>query len=83
MKKALITRILELQCSYLVEFLLNKYYEVSGILNHSSSFNAEHIEHLYIDNYIRDMHNAKNFFLHYEEIIDSINVSPLKKPLPQ
>ena len=77
MKKALITGITGQDGSYLAEFLLNKGYEVHGILRRSSSFNTGRIEHLYIDNYIEDMHNEKNFYLHYGDITDSTNVIAL------
>lgn len=77
MKKALITGITGQDGSYLAEFLLKKGYEVHGILRRSSSFNTGRIEHLYIDNYIEDMHNEKNFYLHYGDITDSTNVISL------
>lgn len=77
MKKALITGITGQDGSYLAEFLLNKGYEVHGILRRSSSFNTGRIEHLYVDNYIEDMHNEKNFYLHYGDITDSTNVISL------
>ena len=77
MKKALITGITGQDGSYLAEFLLNKGYEVHGILRRSSSFNTGRIEHLYIDNYIEDMHNKKNFYLHYGDMTDSTNVIAL------
>ena len=76
-KKALITGITGQDGSYLAEFLLNKGYEVHGILRRSSSFNTGRIEHLYIENYIEDMHNEKNFYLHYGDITDSTNVISL------
>lgn len=77
MKKALITGITGQDGSYLAEFLLNKGYEVHGIMRRSSSFNTGRIEHLYIDEYIEDMHNKKNFYLHYGDITDSTNVISL------
>lgn len=77
MKKALITGITGQDGSYLAEFLLNKGYEVHGILRRSSSFNTGRIEHLYIDEYIEDMHNEKSFYLHYGDITDSTNVISL------
>ena len=46
---ALITGITGQDGSYLAEFLLDKGYEVHGILRRSSSFNTERIEHLYLD----------------------------------
>ena len=77
MKKALITGITGQDGSYLAEFLLNKGYEVHGILRRSSSFNTGRIEHLYIEDLIEDMHNYKNFYLHYGDITDSTNVIAL------
>ena len=63
--------------SYLAEFLLNKGYEVHGIMRRSSSFNTGRIEHLYIDEFIEDMHNEKNFYLHYGDMTDSTNIIAL------
>ena len=77
MKKALITGVTGQDGSYLAEFLLNRGYEVHGIIRRSSSFNTKRIEHLYIEEYIEDMHNAKNFYLHYGDITDSTNVIAL------
>lgn len=77
MKKALITGVTGQDGSYLAEFLLDKGYEVHGIIRRSSSFNTERIEHLYLEEYIEDMHNAKNFYLHYGDITDSTNVIAL------
>ncbi len=77
MKKALITGITGQDGSYLAEFLLDKGYEVHGIIRRSSSFNTGRIEHLYIDEFIEDMHNEKNFYLHYGDITDSTNVISL------
>ncbi len=77
MKKALITGVTGQDGSYLAEFLLDKGYEVHGIIRRSSSFNTKRIEHLYIEEYIEDMHNAKNFYLHYGDITDSTNVIAL------
>lgn len=62
MKKALITGITGQDGSYLAEFLLSKGYEVHGIMRRSSSFNTGRIEHLYIEEYIEDMHNEKFLF---------------------
>lgn len=54
-KIALITGITGQDGSYLAEFLLEKGYEVHGILRRSSSFNTGRIEHLYLDEWVRDM----------------------------
>ena len=83
MKKALITGITGQDGSYLAEFLLNKGYEVHGLLRRSSSFNTGRIEHLYVDEYIEDMHNKKKFYLHYGDMTDSSNIiSLIQKILP-
>ncbi|WP_413827271.1 GDP-mannose 4,6-dehydratase [Methanobrevibacter sp. UBA313] len=74
MKKALITGITGQDGSYLAEFLLNKGYEVHGIIRRSSSFNTGRIEHLYMDDLIEDMHKNKKFFLHYGDMTDSTNI---------
>ena len=55
MKKALISGITVQDGSFLAEFLLQKGYEVHGILRRSSSFNTGRIEHLYFDEWVRDM----------------------------
>ncbi|MDD3267675.1 MAG: GDP-mannose 4,6-dehydratase, partial [Burkholderiales bacterium] len=55
-KTALITGINGQDGSYLAEFLIDKGYEVHGILRRSSIFNTQRIEHLYIDDLIEDMH---------------------------
>lgn len=54
-KVALITGITGQDGSYLAEFLIEKGYEVHGILRRSSSFNTSRIEHLYLDEWVRDM----------------------------
>ena len=53
MKKALISGITGQDGSYLAELLLQKGYEVHGILRRSSSFNTGRIEHLYFDEWVR------------------------------
>lgn len=71
MKKALITGITGQDGSFLAEFLLEKGYEVHGIIRRSSSFNTGRIEHLYLDEWIRDMKNKKLVNLHYGDMTDS------------
>ncbi|CRF32551.1 GDP-mannose 4,6 dehydratase 1 [Brachyspira suanatina] len=73
MKKALITGITGQDGSYLTEFLLEKGYEVHGIIRRSSSFNTERIDHLYSDPHINDV----KMFLHYGDLSDSSNLSRL------
>lgn len=77
MKKALITGITGQDGSYLAEFLLDKGYEVHGILRRSSSFNTGRIEHLYLDDLVEDMHKSRHFQLHYGDLTDSTNVIAL------
>ena len=72
-KRALITGITGQDGSYLAEFLLNKGYEVHGLLRRSSSFNTERIEHLYMDDLVRDIH-VKKINLHYGDLGDSTNL---------
>lgn len=80
-KIALITGITGQDGSYLAEFLLEKGYEVHGVIRRSSSFNTERIEHLYIDEAIRDMHNKKKLQLHYGDMTDSTNIIRLIKEI--
>ena len=70
-KIALITGITGQDGSFLAEFLLDKGYEVHGIIRRSSSFNTGRIEHLYIADLIEDMHKAKPVQLHYGDLTDS------------
>ncbi len=67
MKKALITGITGQDGSYLAEFLLNKGYEVHGIIRRASTFNTSRIEHLYEDRHKSNVH----FFLHYGDLADN------------
>ena len=73
-KVALITGITGQDGSYLAEFLLDKGYEVHGIIRRSSSFNTGRIEHLYIEELIRDIHSNRNLKLHYGDLTDSLNL---------
>ena len=71
MKKALISGITGQDGSYLAEFVLQKGYEVHGILRRSSSFNTGRIEHLYFDEWVRDMKQKRTINLHYGDMTDS------------
>ena len=71
MKKALISGITGQDGSYLAEFLLQKGYEVHGILRRSSSFNTGRIEHLYFDEWVRVMKQKRTINLHYGDMTDS------------
>lgn len=70
-KIALITGITGQDGSFLAEFLLNKGYEVHGTLRRSSSFNTGRIEHLYLDEWVRDMKKNRQVNLHYADMTDS------------
>ena len=70
-KIALITGITGQDGSFLAEFLLEKGYEVHGIIRRSSSFNTGRIEHLYLDEWVRDMKNKRLINLHYGDMTDS------------
>lgn len=71
MKTALITGITGQDGSFLAEFLLEKGYEVHGLLRRSSSFNTGRIEHLYLDEWVRDMQKKRLVDLHYADMTDS------------
>ena len=71
MKKALITGITGQDGSFLAEFLIEKGYEVHGILRRSSSFNTGRIEHLYLDEWVRDMKKKRLVNLHWGDMTDS------------
>ena len=71
MKKALITGITGQDGSYLAEFLLEKGYEVHGILRRASYFNTSRIEHLYFEEWIKDMQQKRSIELHYGDMTDS------------
>jgi len=68
---ALITGITGQDGSFLAEFLIEKGYEVHGLLRRSSSFNTGRIEHLYLDEWVRDMKRARLVNLHYGDMTDS------------
>ena len=73
MKKALITGITGQDGSYLAELLLDKGYEVHGIIRRSSSFNTGRIDHLFNDPALHD----KRFFLYHGDLTDSSNLNRL------
>lgn len=73
MKKAFLTGITGQDGSYLAELLLNKGYEVHGLIRRSSSFNTERIDHLY-----HDFHDpAARLFLHYGDLSVSAQLMDL------
>lgn len=70
-KKALITGITGQDGSYLAELLLEKGYEVHGIIRRASTFNTSRIDHLYTDPHI----NGVKLFLHYGDLSDGSNIN--------
>ena len=72
-KVALITGITGQDGSYLAELLLEKGYEVHGIIRRASTFNTKRIDHLYQDPHQGDV----RLFLHYGDITDSSNLNRL------
>ncbi|TAA72295.1 GDP-mannose 4,6-dehydratase [Planococcus salinarum] len=70
MKKALITGITGQDGSFLADFLLEKNYEVHGIIRRSSSSNTGRIEHLYVE----ELKTSDNFYIHYGDLTDTSNV---------
>jgi len=72
-KKALITGITGQDGSYLAELLLEKGYEVHGIVRRSSSFNTDRIDHIYHDPH----ETGAKLFLHYGDLTDGQNLTNL------
>ena len=73
MKKAFITGITGQDGSYLAELLLEKDYEVHGLVRRSSSFNTGRIDHIY-----QDPHTPNpKLFLHYGDLTDGVNLTNL------
>lgn len=72
-RRALITGITGQDGSYLAEFLLNRGYEVHGIIRRASTFNTRRIEHLYVDSHV----SSARLFLHYGELLDGARLSML------
>lgn len=73
MKKAFITGITGQDGSYLAELLLEKGYEVHGLIRRSSTFNTSRIDHLYQDAHL----NGTKLFLHYGDVADGSNINRL------
>lgn len=73
-KTALITGITGQDGSFLAEFLIEKGYEVHGIMRRSSSFNTGRIEHLYLDEWVRDMKRDRRVNLHWGDMTDSSSI---------
>jgi GDPmannose 4,6-dehydratase len=73
MKKALITGITGQDGSYLADLLLEKGYEVHGIIRRASTFNTARIDHLYQDPHVHGV----RLFLHYGDLSDALNLTRL------
>lgn len=73
MKRALITGITGQDGSYLAELLLEKGYEVHGVIRRASTFNTSRIDHLYRDPHV----NGVRLFLHYGDLADSVQMVKL------
>ena len=77
MKRALITGVTRQDGSYLSELLLEKGYEVHGIIRRSSTFNTSRIDHLY-----KDPHEpSNNFHLHHGDITDGVGISNILREI--
>lgn len=80
MKKALITGITGQDGSYLAELLIEKGYEVHGLIRRTSNFNTQRIDHLYVD----EKEQRPKMFLHYGDLTDSSNLNRvLEKVKPE
>jgi GDPmannose 4,6-dehydratase len=76
-KVALITGITGQDGSYLAELLLDKGYEVHGLIRRSSTFNTSRIDHIY-----QDPHEADpKLFLHYGDLIDGVGLTNLVREI--
>lgn len=73
MKRALITGVTGQDGSYLAELLIEKGYEVHGLIRRSSTFNTSRIEHLFKDPHESDL----NFHLHYGDLVDGSLITNL------
>lgn len=77
MKKAFITGITGQDGSYLAELLLEKGYEVHGLIRRASTFNTERIDHIYADRHDK----GTRLFLHYGDLADGSNLNRLLKTI--
>ena len=76
-KVAFITGITGQDGSYLAELLLEKGYEVHGVIRRSSTFNTSRIEHIYKDPHETD----SRFHLHYGDVTDGVGISNLVREI--
>ena len=72
-RRALITGITGQDGSYLAELLLNKGYEVHGVIRRASTFNTGRIDHLYVDPHTP----AARLFLHFGDLVDGARLITL------
>ena len=72
-KRALITGITGQDGSYLAELLLNKGYEVHGIIRRASTFNTRRIDHLYVDPHVA----GARLLMHYGDLVDGSRMTVL------
>ena len=77
MRRAFITGITGQDGSYLTELLLEKGYEVHGLIRRSSSFNTGRIDHIYQDPHNKDA----RMFLHYGDLSDATNLNKLLRSI--
>src|SRR4051812_16539135 len=73
MKRAFITGITGQDGSYLAEFLLEKGYEVHGLVRRASTFTTTRLEHVYTDPHVA----GARFFLHYGDLTDGTRLVAL------
>jgi len=74
-RRALVTGITGQDGSYLAEQLIDKGYEVHGLIRRASTFTTERIDHLYLDSHLE----AAKLFLHYGDLADGAGLSRLIK----
>lgn len=72
-KVAFVTGVTGQDGSYLAELLLNKGYEVHGLIRRSSTFNTSRIDHIYEDPHEK----SPKLFLHYGDLIDGVGLTNL------
>jgi GDPmannose 4,6-dehydratase len=72
-KRAFVTGITGQDGSYLAEFLLDKGYEVHGVIRRASTFNTHRIDHLYVDPHVP----GARLFLHYGDLVDGARLATL------
>lgn len=76
-KVAFITGVTGQDGAYLSEYLIKKGYEVHGLKRRSSLFNTQRVDHLYQDPHEEN----RNFYLHYGDLSDSMNITRLIKEI--